>query len=392
MSTSEDLTDLLNYCKALIYGEKSVPFNCRQIKYHSNPRASRNRYIQFTVKKKSGGQRIIHAPTPGLKAIQSSLNLILQSLHKPSPYATGFVPGKSILDNAKIHCGSNYVFNIDLKDFFPSIDQARFWGRLKYPPFNLNENPGRAKLANVIAALCCHEMEVERLNEEGEWQKVTRFVLPQGAPTSPTISNIICQQLDYYLKAAANHYGLRYSRYADDITFSSMHNVYKKDGEFMMELFRILKEQNFHINPSKTRLQRRGYHQEVTGITVNEKTNVPTRYVKQIRKWLYYWENYGYEKASSYFLPYYMKDKGHIVKVTPSLKNVLMGKLDYLSMVKGPDNKLYQNLNSRFQTLLLQQKVKSEHNQENHLEIVLDLLFNNGLHDAMSFYRPKVNP
>ena len=129
----------------------------------------------------SGAERVILAPAAGLKSIQKCLNLILQTIYVPHPAATGFVPRKSIVDNAKIHSGSLYVYNIDLKDFFPSIDQARVWGRLKHPPFNLNEKNGTLELANIIASLCCEKMDVERLDENKEWQSVARNVLPQGS-------------------------------------------------------------------------------------------------------------------------------------------------------------------------------------------------------------------
>src|SRR5205085_7019565 len=117
----------------------------------------------------------------------------------------------------------------------------------------------RKNLANIIASLCCTEMEVDRKNEAGEWERVKRNVLPQGAPTSPVITNIVCQRLDYLLSGVARRFGLKYSRYADDITFSSMHNIYQPESDFIVELHRIITDQNFRIKESKTRLQRDGY-------------------------------------------------------------------------------------------------------------------------------------
>ena len=318
MKTKEELLALLNYAKVVLYGEKAIPFALNQLKYHYNPKANRKRYFQFTVKKKSGAERVISAPNNGLKEIQKCLNLVFQLIHEPNPAANGFVPGKSIVDNAIIHSGSFYVYNIDLKDFFPSIDQARVWGRLKKPPFNLNENQKRLDLANIIASLCCHEMEVERMDNTGAFVKVLKSVLPQGAPTSPTLSNIICERLDIRLSGVAKRFGLKYSRYADDITFSSMHNVYQKDSEFLIEIARIITDQNFYIKESKTRLQKQGFRQEVTGLIVNDKPNVNKRYISELRMWIYYWEQYGYEKASSFFKPKYIADKGHVKKGTPS--------------------------------------------------------------------------
>lgn len=351
MKNKDDLLALLNFAKKLLYGENAYPFQIQHINYYSNPNINKNRYIEFSIKKKSGGERVIYAPSAGLKAIQKCLNLIFQTVYSPHKAAKGFVPNKSIVDNAKLHTGKIYVYNIDLKDFFPSIDQARVWGRLQYPPFNLNKKTERLELAGIIASLCCNEMEVNRLDENGEWCKVLKNVLPQGAPTSPTLSNIVCEKMDYYLTAVAKRFNLKYSRYADDITFSSMHNVYQEDSEFIKELHRIITEQNFHIQECKTRLQQNCYRQEVTGLVVNEKINVKKRYIKQLRMWLYLWEHYGYDKANKYFQEQYKGDKGHISKRQPDLAKVIKGKLNYLKMVKGQENTAYEKLLERFNKL-----------------------------------------
>jgi len=351
MQSREDLLHVLNEVKPLVYGDKAVPFELQQLTWYVNPKLGRKRYAEFKIKKKSGKERSIHAPVKGLKSLQKTLSLVLQCVFEPHNAAMGFVRDKSIVDNAKLHAGSIYVYNIDLKDFFPSVDQARVWKCIQLKPFNLNGD--RQALANVIASLCCTEMEVERKNETGEWEKVKRNVLPQGAPTSPVITNIVCQKLDYLLSGVAKRFGLKYSRYADDISFSSMHNVYQPESEFLKELHRIIAEQNFHIKESKTRLQKDGYRKEVTGLLVNEKPNVQQRYIKQLRMWLYYWERYGYERASGFFLQQYIADKGHVRNGKPDMANVISGKLDYLKMVKGADNKLYLKLKSRFDAITL---------------------------------------
>jgi len=385
MKSKNDFLSLMNYVKRILYGEKCFDFTIANINYHTNPKNNKNRYRKFSIKKKSGGERIINAPTKGLKALQKCLNLIFQTIYVVNPSANGFVKNKSIVDNAKMHEGRNYIYNIDLKDFFSSIDQARVWGRLRFPPFNLNEKYGNQELANIIAALCGHEFEVERLNDKMEWQMEKRFVLPQGAPTSPTLSNIICQQLDFYLSAAARRFGLIYSRYADDITFSSMHNVFQPESDFLKEIKRIIAEQGFHIKESKTRLQKDGYRKEVTGLTVNVKANVPKRYVKQLRMWLYLWENYGYDKASSFFLKEYSIDKGHISKGKPNMANLIAGKLDYLKMVKGNQNNLYIKLKERLDKL--SGRNENIQNRENHINKVMEIIFDKGIDAAMDFYK-----
>jgi hypothetical protein len=366
MESREDLLHVLNVAKPMVYDDKAVPFQLKQLTWYANPKLGRKRYAEFKLKKKSGAERSIHSPVAGLKSIQKTLSFVLQCVYEPHNATMGFVRDKSIVDNAKLHVGNRYVYNIDLKDFFPSVDQARVWKCFQLKPFNLfgeitnisigpkwvtEKRVGRKDIANILASLCCTEMEVERKNETGEWEKVKRNVLPQGAPTSPVITNIVCRRLDYLLSSVAKRFGLKYSRYADDITFSSMHNVYQPESEFLKELQRIITEQNFHIKESKTRLQKDGFRKEVTGLLVNEKANVKQRYIKQLRMWLYYWDRYGYERALGFFSQEYFADKGYIKKGKPDMANVIAGKLDYLKMVKGNDNALYLKLKGRFDLL-----------------------------------------
>jgi len=383
MKDKEDFLFLLNYCKVIIFGAETIPFTMRQLNYHCNPKNNSNRYYSFSIRKKSGTLRTIHAPNKGLKALQKCLNLMLQVIFEPHKAATGFVPGKSVVDNARIHTEKNYVYNIDLKDFFPSVDKARVYSRLKVHPFNLDNE--RSKLANIIAGLCCQEMEVERI-EDGHWIKKMEHVLPQGAPTSPTITNIICERLDRRLAGAAKRFGLSYSRYADDITFSSNHDKYQKNSDFLKELERIVTDQNFIIKKEKTRLQKVGYRQEVTGLLVNSDVNVQKKYIKEIRMWLYYWEHYGYDRAYEFFLPRYKAEKGHVKKGNPNLENVLAGKLDYLKMVRSEHDLLYQKLKNRFQEL--KDTVDDTSKREKHIANVLNIFVKEGLDAAMNVYTP----
>lgn len=380
MKSKEDLLLLLNFVKKIIYGNKAIPFKITQVNYHINPQLNPKRYIQFHIPKKNGNLRTINSPCNGLKQIQYCLNIIFQVLYKPHRNAFGFIQGKSIVENAKIHIGNIYIYNIDLTDFFSNIDQARVWGRLQHPPFNLNKKENRLEIANMIAVLCCHEIGVVQNKDSKASEIIQRFVLPQGAPTSPILTNIICERLDYLLTAVAKRFGLRYSRYADDITFSSMHNVYQKDGEFIKELTRIIEEQGFTIKDSKTRLQKEGYRQEVTGLIVSDRVNVSKRYIKELRKWLYYWETYGYQKAYSFFYPIYKQDKGYIKKGEPNMSNILSGKLEYLKMVKGANNSTYMNLKKRYEELI------TESQETSSVTTILDIWSNNGIEEAMKFF------
>lgn len=423
MDSKDDFLELLNKAKFFIYGEKYIPFELKQLNYYINkdrnhekndlPKKTddlsidkvnkhfivynstiknRTYYKEFIIKKKSGKDRVIHSPIKGLKELQNALNIILQCIYLPHPAATGFVNGKSIVDNAQLHINKNYVYNIDLKDFFPSIDKSRIWGRLLVEPFFLNSTPERKKIANMIAVLCCHTMEVER-SKDNQWIKKNLSVLPQGAPTSPILTNAICEKLDVRLSGVAKRFSLNYSRYADDITFSSNHNtyevkkgifenIYSTNSTFNKEIKRIIEDQKFHIKESKVRLQKRGYRQEVTGIVVNDKANIDKRYVKQLRQWLYFWEIYGYDKAYTFFLQKYITDKGHVKKGQPNMMMVLDGKLLYLKMIKGENDSTYLKLKDRFDKLVGTGKNETKKNKN-----IVDLIFDVGLEKAMKQYK-----
>ena len=336
MQSKYDLLNLLNIVSFSTFGEQSHQITLRELNRYAYSTLGVTRYTTFQVpKKKKGEFRTIDAPVPELKYIQRCLNVIFQTLHTPHAAAMGFVPGRSVADNAMRHLGQNYVYNIDLKDFFPSISSGRLFKRLQAKPFCLN-----AELASLITDLCCHA------DAEG------RHVLPQGAPTSPTITNIVCERLDRKLQQLAKAYGLKYTRYADDITFSGMSNVFGEEGKFCRALRHIIEqEEHLTINDDKTRLCHRGMRQEVTGLTVNEKANVSRRYIKQLRTVLHNWEMFGHERAQTLFVQHYVSPVGSKVPGAHHLRNVLAGKLLYLKMVKGETDPTYRHLQSRFDKL-----------------------------------------
>lgn len=329
---------LLNTIKIDEYGENSYLFTAADIKKFTSPK-NPDRYKVFTIPKKSGGTRQIASPTPTLKRMLHCTKIVLEAFYNPMPCVQGFTAGRSITKNAGMHLYQNYVYNIDLSDFFPSITQARVWKRLQLPPYNFPE-----KICRIIAGISCvtYKMEKEK-NYNG---------LPQGAPTSPILSNIICEQMDRRLTGLAKRFGLHYSRYADDITFSSMHNVYKDDSEFLAELKKIITSQGFRFNEKKTRLQKTGGHQEVTGLTVSTKINVTRKYIQDLRSVLHVWEKFGYAEAYAWFYSRYKSDKGHSKKGEPVLEYVIDGKLNYLKMVKGDCDSTYKKLRLRYDDLV----------------------------------------
>ena len=341
MTSIHDFLVLLNKIKMDELGEKGHPFTMPQLNYFINPKRNRSHYKTFTIPKKSGGVRTISAPTKMLKSMQTYTNRILQAFYVAPECVTGFVPSRSVVDNAERHVGMLYVFNTDLKDFFPSIPQARVWGALKCQPFGFDE-----KVASAIAGLCCTEIH---LGEEA------RYALPQGSPCSPILTNIVCHNLDWKLSGLARRFHLRYSRYADDITFSSNQNVYQEDGEFMTEFRRIVKEQNFTINDKKTRLQKRGERQEVTGLVVSDRVNVSREFVRDLDNLLFIWEKHGIDSAFAKFIAHYTP-KLNLHEGNPDMSAVIQGKLMYLRMVKGEDNPAWMRLQKRFNRLIDRKK------------------------------------
>jgi len=185
LQNREELLKLLNFSKKVLFGKDASLFEMSQLTFYYNHRVGGKRYRSFTIPKRSGGTRKIHAPVDGLRLIQQCLNLILKCVYKAQSQAHGFTENRSIKTNAAVHAGNYYVFNVDLKDFFSSIDQARVWKVLQLPPFNLLfgqedlvPKKVRYELVNIISALCCTRMFVERPNEKGRLVKVIKNVLP----------------------------------------------------------------------------------------------------------------------------------------------------------------------------------------------------------------------
>ena len=295
-------------------------------------------YAHFSIPKKSGGTRTIMAPISTLKIIQRKLSQVLNAVYKPKPSAHGFVEGRSIVTNAKLHARNRYVLNLDLKEFFPSINFGRVRGMLMGLPYKRN-----AKVATLLAAICCAENQ-----------------LPQGAPTSPVVSNMICARMDSQLQRLAEDHRCYYSRYADDITFSTNRKRFPQDlalvldedsvghAEIGPKLSAVIKDNGFAVNPDKFRLQARCTRQEVTGLTTNMLPNVRRRFAQQIRAMIHAWKKYGLDAAEREFFSKY--DPRHRLeeKDRPKFKNVLLGKLSFLAMVKGKQDPVYRKLLTQY--------------------------------------------
>ena len=241
-----------------------------------------NLYNSFTIPKKNGGERVIHAPKKDLKFLQKKLSNVLwecylesiESKSKDKNFKTpvlshAFEKGKSIITNSQMHRNKKYILNIDLKNFFDSFNFGRVRGFfIKDKDFAVSP-----EIATVIAQIACYQGK-----------------LPQGAPSSPIITNLITRILDYRIVKIAKKYRFTYSRYADDMTFSTNRELNsnklrasKELDNFLTELEEVIISSGFEINPKKTRLSNSMQRQEVTGLVVNKKINVKREYIKNTR-------------------------------------------------------------------------------------------------------------
>jgi retron-type reverse transcriptase len=246
-----------------------------------------NHYQRFQVPKKSGGLRQISAPMPRLKGAQQwVLRNILEkaALHDA---AHGFRRGRSIVSNASVHVGADVVINMDLKDFFPTITYRRIRG--------LFRKLGYSEQVATLLALLCSEPNVDAVEIDGKTSYVSRGerFLPQGAPTSPAITNLLCRRLDKRLRYVAEQLGFRYTRYADDLTFSGSGEAAANVGRVLRRARYVIEQEDFEAHPDKTRIFRRGRRQEVTGLVVNQRVNISRKVLRRFRALLFQIERDG---------------------------------------------------------------------------------------------------
>lgn len=310
----------------------------KHLQYVLFEKTPRHYYHSFTILKKSGGNRKIVAPTGSLKILQEKVNTILRLVYKPSSSIHGYSLHKSIITNASVHLRKNNLLNFDLKDFFPSINFGRVRGVFR-SFFGIGSDA-----ATVLANICCYNNS-----------------LPQGAPTSPIISNMVCFNLDKQMQLLAKQNGCSYTRYADDITFSTSkrefpHHIAYTENEIVhlsQKVLKVVEDNSFKVNPIKTRLNNRFQHLEVTGITVNKKLNVKRNYIKRIRAILRCLENNTMEMAQEIFENKYTKIKNMKKKKRhPQVLKVVKGMIDYVGSVKGKQDAIYEKLALRYNRIV----------------------------------------
>lgn len=253
-------------------------------------------YSIFKLPKRKSGYREISAPSPILKQIQRwILDNILQNM-KVSNCAFGFIPGRSIVDNASKHINQDSIVNVDLKDFFLSVKFQTIFRIFFYYGYS-------KEVSFYLSRLCTYHDS-----------------LPQGAPSSPYFSNIALLKVDKRLEFLAKKFSATYTRYADDITFSGKGNL----GNIVPIVGNILKEEGYSINDGKTRIAFKHQRQEVTGLLVNDQAvRIPKPFKRGLFQEIYYCQKYGVNS--------HMKHKG-ITKMF--YKEHLYGKAYYILMVE----------------------------------------------------------
>jgi hypothetical protein len=252
----------------------------RWLAYHRDA-ATHLHYRRFVIPKRGGGERAIWAPLPQLKAAQ---HWILHNIAEKLPVhgaAHGFLPGRSTLSNAAAHTDARIVLKMDVKDFFPTVTVTRVKGIFRKAGY-------REQVATLLALLCTESpREVVELEGKTYYVSLGPRCLPQGAPTSPALTNTLCLRLDRRLSGLAVRLGWRYTRYADDLTFSlpSGHKGQPKTGSLLGLVKRIVEAEGFTLHKDKTRVHRRGGRQQVTGLVVNGdgRPRVPRALRRQLR-------------------------------------------------------------------------------------------------------------
>lgn len=244
--------------------------NDRQLRYVLYTLPESSKYRTFSIKKRNGGDRNIDAPIRFLKFSQARINQAIQEVSPPSGIAKGYVPGKSIYDHARLHRSKRWVLLADIENFFPSINFGRVRGAFMARPFLFPE-----PIATCLAQLCCKG-----------------GALPQGGPSSPAISNLICRSLDHSLISLGRRLRCNVSRYADDICISTNLKVVPRElavldalGNYApgSQLVDVLDSSGFSLNKGKFHVRSQRDRQMVTGLVVNRGVSMPRKWKRQLR-------------------------------------------------------------------------------------------------------------
>ena len=300
----------------------------------------KNAYSTFEVPRRNGRARRIDAPVRTLKFIQRLIHESLSRIYRPHRAVHGFLAERSIVTNAREHVGRQYVLNVDLADFFPSITRKRVHRCLIGEPYRLNR-----KVANLIAALSTNAYAR----------------LPQGSPSSPVIANMVAADLDAALANLCGELRCRYTRYADDITISTVRNEMSPDlarypnaqgtGQVILgdKLVAVIENNGFRINHLKSRMYSYWTRQTCTGLVVNGEKPSPSRaYIRRLRSLVDHWRKNGWEDAAQVL---HEKENRILFDDRERLLNHVRGRIGFVKMVRGQTDDTCRRLEQVIDTL-----------------------------------------
>lgn len=269
-------------------------------------------YKTFYIKKKNGGYREINMPPRPLYRFQREIGrFLLEKKESQLDVSFGFERGKSILDNARKHINKEVVINLDIKDFFKSIKRE------------------------AVEACLQSKFKTNRTS----FSTITSFVtyngyLPTGSPSSPVISNYICEKMDQQIIDLCSKQKVSYSRYADDLTFSYNHIL--SPQELIPQIIKILEQYNFKLNKRKIKVFRKNSRQEVTGLTVNEKVNLKREFRYNLKAIFHNFDKLGYTETRKVFAAKFPKKL---------FLPTLIGWVDHYGFIMGKNDKYYIKYN-----------------------------------------------
>lgn len=281
-------------------------------------------YDEFQIPKKSGGMRQIEDPVPELKKVQRKLNDYLQAVYyfERTNAAYGFITNpvddpspRHILSNAQLHMGCRWMLNVDAKDFFHLVTQEKAQQVFQTQPFAFE-----APIAELLASLCCYKGR-----------------LPMGAPTSPILSNFASIAMDKNLEKLAAQHDWKYTRYADDMTFSSQEEI--TEAHFQ-EINGIIEAHGFLLNPGKRKhYAPEAEDKEVTGLLVREdRIDLPDDYLEQLEKSI---DHLDKAVDAKYSMPSGRRQKTEWLE---ELEQQIRGKLEYARHILGEGDLQYLDL------------------------------------------------
>lgn len=285
------------------------------------------KYRVFEVPKKSGGKRLIETPSPVLKKLQSILNRYLQSVYyfEKSSASFGFVLNvsndedrRNVVTNAQKHLGKPFMLNIDLKDFFHSVTYDKVEQLFRGTPFYFTD-----ELAETLAQLTTYQ---ERL--------------PMGTPTSPVLSNLACRNIDEKLMTYAADQKIVYTRYADDMSFSSVNEITAEQVEAITS---IIQEAGFEVNPEKIKLFGEQDTKVVTGLVIAKKVELAPEFIPNLTQ----------EISQLHHIMTIQNQQGELSTIwVEQFKLQIRGRLSFAGFVLGYRNKSYQQLKDAFYTAI----------------------------------------